>query len=87
MVRFYHGYLRSYQVDKSNAEGGFSGHRDGPFEVWLDACRPEDPKAWRFSREIFWEEHNKMMRYLQDHPKKFRLGSSAITNTVPHTVQ
>src|SRR5437667_15647 len=82
MVRFYQGHLRIYEIDKSNREGGFSGRREGPFELWFDPYRAEDPEAWRYSRRVFWEEHNKMMHYMQEHPGRFRAGSSAVTNNV-----
>jgi hypothetical protein len=87
MKSFYQGHLRIYEIDTLNAQGGFSGRRDGPFEVWLDEYRAKDPEAWKFSRRIFWEEHNKMMRYMQDHPGKFRAGSAAITNSIPNATK
>ena len=87
MVGFFKGHLRIYEIDKSNREGGFSGRRDGPFEVWLDAYRSEDPEAWKFSRRIFWEEHNNIMRYMQEHPGRFRAGCAIATNNAPVTTK
>jgi hypothetical protein len=83
MVRFYQGRLRIYEINKTWTNAGFSGRREGPFEIWHDEYRADYPEEWKFSRRIFWEKHNKMMHYMQEHPDRFRAGVAAMgTNDI-----
>ena len=73
MVSFYQGNLRIYEIDKSKTEGGFSGHREGPFEVWFDTYRAEDPEV--FTKALFGGTQQNDALYAgpsQEVPGRFR---------------
>jgi hypothetical protein len=81
MWSFHKGSLKLWQFEPTNHETRFSGHLDGPFEVWLTECPTNMPAAWTFAERIIWDEHNKMMRYMYQHPDRFK-GDTTPTNAV-----
>lgn len=72
MSTFRHGHLVLWEIETTNTSIRYSGRHDGPFEVWLDEYQPEMPAPWQYSRRKLDEAHNAQMRYMFDHPKKFR---------------
>ena len=81
MRSFRRGQLTIWQTDPTNDSPRFTGHRDGPFEVWLDGYH-DGPVPWRYAERKKLEAHNRQMRYMYEHPQRFR-PEGAATNTIP----
>jgi hypothetical protein len=51
MTDFDAGRLRIYVLSGRNLEDKFTGTNEGPFEVWISHCFPEEPYPARFALE------------------------------------
>lgn len=65
------GKLRLYELVK-DGDLEFSERYDGPFEIWykpyyLILGRPD-----KYTQETFIEAYNRKMRYMHEHPEKFK---------------
>ena len=72
MSTFRRGDLVLWEISKTNDTIRFSGRHDGPFEIWLDEYHPEMPSPWQYSRHRLNQAHNAQMRYMYEHPQKFK---------------
>jgi hypothetical protein len=78
MSAFRRGRLVLWEINPTNDFPRFSGRYDGPFEIWLVEYHPEMPSPWQYSQRRLNEAHNRQMRYMYEHPAKFRDSSTNI---------
>jgi phage repressor protein C with HTH and peptisase S24 domain len=79
---FRKGQFTIWELDPTNDTVRFSGRKDGPFEIWLSDYHAEMPSPWQHAERKKLEAHNKQMRYMYDHPERFKR-EPAVTNTTP----
>lgn len=77
MEDFSHGNLRLLAISGRNEELRYSGRNEGPFEVWTPQFLPSLGYPHRFVTEKYVEFYNRKMRYMHEHPEKFKCCSEA----------
>ena len=65
------GVLRQYELI-ADSHTGFTGQRDGPFEVWGWNFYPSLGRIDRIANEAFVEVYDKKMKFMQQHPEQFQ---------------
>lgn len=86
MSMFRSQHLVLWEINPTNDAIHFSGRHDGPFEIWLDEYHSHMPAPWQYSRRRIAEAHNTQMRYMYEHPQRFRTdvpSKQGATNDVP----
>jgi len=71
MSSFRRGHLAVWELHPTNDFPRHSGRHDGPFEVWLDEYHAM-PVPWLYAQRRKLDAHNRQMRYMYEHPDKFR---------------
>ena len=79
MDDYRHGRLRLRVLQGENERQRYSGSNDGRFEIWIPQFNPSLGYPHRFSTEQQTQFYNRKMRYMHEHPDKFK----AMTNTEP----
>jgi hypothetical protein len=82
MSTFRSGRLVLWEIDTTNDATGFSGRRDGPFEIWFDEYHSELPSPWNYAQRRMNQAHNATMRRMYEHPPKFRTNVLQSTTNV-----
>ena len=85
MDDFGQGKLRLLSLAGKNDELRYSGRNEGPFEVWHPQFYPSLGYPHRFVKEKYVEFYNRKMRYMHQHPEKFRCCSepAPVVSVVP----
>src|SRR5437870_13573351 len=68
---FRKGNMVLWKIEGTNINVSFLGH-DGPFQVWLADYRPDSPEPMEYGRRKVAEIHNERLRYMYEHPDKFK---------------
>jgi hypothetical protein len=80
---FRKGQFTIWELDPTNDAVRFSGRKDGPFEIWLSDYHAEMPSPWQHAERRKLNAYNKQMRYMYDHPQRFKPDVANPTNTPP----
>lgn len=65
------GKLCLYELVE-NGDREFANRYDGPFEVWYYPYHPILGQPDKYAQETFIEGYNRKMRYMYEHPEKFK---------------
>ena len=82
---FQRGHLLLRMIEGENDNYRFSGRKEGPFEIWLVEYHSDMPAAWHYAQRRNAEEFNRQMRYMHDHPDRFKYFGSDADMSVSNT--
>jgi len=80
-VDFDHGLLRKYELSMTN-KIGYSGRRDGAFEIWTWPANTEAGQPAQQTSQQFVDTYNDKMKYMVEHPEDFPPTKAATTQPV-----
>ena len=72
LADFKKGDLRLLKIEGKSDKLKFSGQREGPFEIWIVQYYPILGRVHKYSTEQYVDYYNRKMRYMHDHPDKFK---------------
>jgi hypothetical protein len=65
------GELRLYELVE-DGNHGFANRYDGSFEIWYKPYYSTLGGSQKYTQETFIEAYNRKMRYMYEHPEKFK---------------